>query len=63
MLLNCWFYVSGDTGHGIKEWVEFLLGPKAAFPHLKILFPTAPVRKYTPLDGAVRMFLQLLYDF
>jgi len=42
---------SGDTGHGVKAWVEMLLGAKAAFPHLKMIFPTAPVRPYTPLGG------------
>lgn len=42
---------SGDTGKGVKEWVNFLLGNDWNFPHLKVLFPTAPIRKYTPLGG------------
>ncbi|XP_065225560.1 lysophospholipase-like protein 1 isoform X4 [Planococcus citri] len=41
---------SGGTGSLSKEWVE-MLKPQIAFPHLKILFPTAPLRPYTPLMG------------
>ncbi|KAI4463542.1 lysophospholipase-related [Holotrichia oblita] len=43
-----WFL--GDTGNGIFEWMKFLIGD-FALPHLKFLFPTAPLRSYTPLNG------------
>uniref|UniRef100_A0A1B6GQS3 palmitoyl-protein hydrolase n=1 Tax=Cuerna arida TaxID=1464854 RepID=A0A1B6GQS3_9HEMI len=42
---------SGDTGSGAKAWVEMLMGERMAFPHLKVMFPTAPLRPYTPLNG------------
>lgn len=41
---------SGGTGSLSKEWVE-MLKPEIALPHLKIIFPTAPLRPYTPLFG------------
>lgn len=45
------FHGSGDTGKGACEWLEFLLSKDFQFPHLQILFPTAPQRPYTPLNG------------
>uniref|UniRef100_A0A1B6KUS9 palmitoyl-protein hydrolase n=2 Tax=Graphocephala atropunctata TaxID=36148 RepID=A0A1B6KUS9_9HEMI len=42
---------SGDTGSGAKAWVEMLMGERMAFRHLKVMFPTAPLRPYTPLNG------------
>lgn len=38
----------------MKEWIE-LLKKDIAFPHLKIIFPTAPVRPYTAHEGMVSM--------
>lgn len=47
----------GGTGQFSKEWVE-MLRENASFPHLKIMYPTAPMRPYTPLNGEVsRIFL------
>lgn len=45
------FHGSGDTGPGILDWIKFLIGE---FPssYIKFLFPTAPMRPYTPLGGA-----------
>ena len=35
----------GDSGAGIQEWVNNALGVKQlTFPHLRILYPTAPAR-------------------
>ena len=35
----------GDTGIGIQEWVNTALGvQQLTFPHLRLLFPTAPPR-------------------
>ncbi|XP_002016729.2 lysophospholipase-like protein 1 [Drosophila persimilis] len=45
------FHGSGDTGPGILEWVRFLLGRNLEYPHIKIVYPTAPMQKYTPLNG------------
>ncbi|XP_052220459.1 lysophospholipase-like protein 1 isoform X2 [Dreissena polymorpha] len=43
---------SGDTGIGIQEWVNSISGAKELrFPHLRILYPTAPPRPYTPNMG------------
>ncbi|CAL4098335.1 unnamed protein product, partial [Meganyctiphanes norvegica] len=42
---------SGDTGHGIREWVGAVLGKELSFPHIKILYPTAPRQGYTPMNG------------
>ncbi|GJQ82339.1 hypothetical protein Trydic_g411 [Trypoxylus dichotomus] len=44
------FHGSGDTGGGILDWVKFLIGDFTS-PHLKFLFPTAPLRPYKPLNG------------
>uniref|UniRef100_A0A1L8DYZ4 palmitoyl-protein hydrolase n=1 Tax=Nyssomyia neivai TaxID=330878 RepID=A0A1L8DYZ4_9DIPT len=45
------FHGSGDTGSNLVEWIRFLLGHDMTFGHIKIIFPTAPAQKYTPLDG------------
>ncbi|XP_016941347.1 lysophospholipase-like protein 1 [Drosophila suzukii] len=45
------FHGSGDTGPNVLEWVRFLLGRDLEYPHIKIIYPTAPKQKYTPLDG------------
>ncbi|CAH0560052.1 unnamed protein product [Brassicogethes aeneus] len=42
---------SGDTGQGVLNWVKFLVGDNFSLPHVKFLFPTAPLRPYTPLRG------------
>jgi phospholipase/carboxylesterase len=41
----------GDTGNGLIEWIKFLLGRNMEIPHVKFIFPTAPVQKYTPMGG------------
>lgn len=43
--------IIGDTSKGIYEWVQMLSGGNFTFPHLRVLFPTAPVRRYTPFGG------------
>lgn len=45
------FHGSGDTGPNVLEWVRFLIGRNLEYPHIKIIYPTAPKQKYTPLDG------------
>jgi len=46
------FHGSGDTGSNLIEWVRFLLGREMEFPHIKIVYPTAPLQPYTPMGGA-----------
>ncbi|XP_055847557.1 lysophospholipase-like protein 1 [Episyrphus balteatus] len=45
------FHGSGDTGSNLVEWVRFLLGRDLDFPHIKLIYPTAPLQPYTPLNG------------
>jgi hypothetical protein len=40
---------SGDTGEGAKEWVTAATGGGFTFPKTRIVFPTAPMRKYSLL--------------
>lgn len=44
---------AGDTGKGVNDWVKALLGKELTFPHIQIVYPTAPLQPYTPLNGAV----------
>lgn len=41
----------GDTGHNLVQWIHFLLGKNMDFPHIKLIYPTAPVQPYTPMNG------------
>lgn len=41
----------GDTGQGLMEWVRSILSRDLSFPHIRVLYPTAPLQPYTPLDG------------
>ncbi|XP_056424335.1 lysophospholipase-like protein 1 isoform X2 [Hyla sarda] len=42
-----------DSGPGIKSWIRELLKKDLAFSHIKVIFPTAPARPYTPMKGAI----------
>ncbi|XP_063775194.1 lysophospholipase-like protein 1 isoform X2 [Pseudophryne corroboree] len=44
---------SGDSGPGIRSWIKDILKKDLAFTHIKVIFPTAPARPYTPMQGAV----------
>lgn len=44
------FPISGSTGADIKEWVRLMV-EQFSFPHVKVLFPTAPLQPYTPAGG------------
>ncbi|XP_066451179.1 lysophospholipase-like protein 1 [Eleutherodactylus coqui] len=44
---------SGDTGPGIKSWVREILKKDLAFGHIRVIFPTAPARPYTPMMGGI----------
>lgn len=45
------FMFTGDTGKNLIEWIRFLLGREMEFPHIKVIYPTAPFKPYTPLGG------------
>ncbi|XP_028902957.1 lysophospholipase-like protein 1 isoform X1 [Ornithorhynchus anatinus] len=42
---------SGDSGQGMKDWIRRTLNRDLAFRHVKIIYPTAPLRPYTPRMG------------
>ncbi|XP_035697102.1 lysophospholipase-like protein 1 [Branchiostoma floridae] len=42
---------SGDTGEGVCSWIQDLIGNGLVFPHIRMVFPTAPPRPYTPMMG------------
>ncbi|XP_033733797.1 lysophospholipase-like protein 1 [Pecten maximus] len=44
---------SGDTGNGVSDWVKMASRGEFHFPHAKVLYPTAPIRPYTPMGGAM----------
>ncbi|KAK2910680.1 hypothetical protein Q8A73_008395 [Channa argus] len=44
---------SGDTGQGLRAWVRDVLVPDLAFSHIRVIYPTAPARPYTPMRGAL----------
>ncbi|CAH2103166.1 unnamed protein product [Euphydryas editha] len=44
------FHGSGASGDHMKEWVN-LMAKNFSFPHIKILYPTAPLQPYTPAGG------------
>ncbi|KAJ8737050.1 hypothetical protein PYW07_000321 [Mythimna separata] len=44
------FHGSGSSGADMKEWVRLMVS-NFSFPHLKVLFPTAPLQPYTPMGG------------
>ncbi|XP_018327450.1 lysophospholipase-like protein 1 [Agrilus planipennis] len=43
---------SGDSGKGIMEWIQSLV-QNFSLPHINFIFPTAPPKKYTPLNGQI----------
>ncbi|KAK0181712.1 hypothetical protein PV327_003975 [Microctonus hyperodae] len=45
------FHGSGDSASGIKEWIDIINREELKFPHVKIIYPTAPSQPYTPLQG------------
>ncbi|KAG1936160.1 lysophospholipase-like protein 1 [Pimephales promelas] len=44
---------SGDTGPGLLSWVADILGQNLAFENIRVIYPTAPSRPYTPMRGAL----------
>ncbi|KAM3968560.1 lysophospholipase-like protein 1 [Aphomia sociella] len=44
------FHGSGSSGADMKEWVRLMV-KNFSFPHIKIMYPTAPLQPYTPSGG------------
>ncbi|CAH0578104.1 unnamed protein product [Chrysodeixis includens] len=44
------FHGSGSSGADMKEWVRLMV-KNFSFPHIKVMYPTAPVQPYTPAGG------------
>nr|XP_033324099.1 lysophospholipase-like protein 1 [Megalopta genalis] len=47
------FHGSGSSGDDTKQWIDILLKDELKFPHIKIVYPTAPAQPYTPLHGVL----------
>ncbi|KAK7827137.1 hypothetical protein U0070_019933 [Myodes glareolus] len=44
---------SGHSGQGLREWIKTVLNQDLTFQHIKIIYPTAPSRPYTPMKGGL----------
>uniref|UniRef100_A0A8D0KJ62 Lysophospholipase-like protein 1 n=1 Tax=Salvator merianae TaxID=96440 RepID=A0A8D0KJ62_SALMN len=44
---------SGDTGQGIRTWIKQVLNQDLSFQHIRLIYPTAPARPYTPMRGSL----------
>ncbi|NWI09152.1 LYPL1 protein, partial [Crypturellus soui] len=44
---------AGDTGQGARTWIKQILNQDMTFQHIKVIYPTAPARPYTPMKGAL----------
>jgi len=42
---------SGDNGENFKMWGEACLNKEMNFPHIRVIYPNATVRPYTPNNG------------
>ncbi|KAL6442205.1 hypothetical protein ACFW04_002465 [Cataglyphis niger] len=48
------FHGSGGTAEDIKEWIDILNREKLQFPHIKLIYPSAPSQPYTPNSGMIQ---------
>ncbi|XP_004626997.1 lysophospholipase-like protein 1 [Octodon degus] len=44
---------SGDSGPGLRRWIKEVLNQDLTFQHIKLIYPTAPARPYTPMKGGI----------
>lgn len=51
--IHYYIFFLGDTGENVAEWLRLLTKNKPAFPRIKVIYPTAPLQPYTPLNGQV----------
>lgn len=42
--------ISGSSGADMKEWVRIMVS-NFSFPHIKVMYPTAPLQPYSPVGG------------
>lgn len=42
--------IPGSSGADMKEWVRLMV-KNFSFPHIKVMYPTAPLQPYTPAGG------------
>ncbi|XP_022364549.1 lysophospholipase-like protein 1 isoform X5 [Enhydra lutris kenyoni] len=43
---------SGDSGQGLRKWIQQVLNQELTFQHIKIIYPTAPPSEFfLPLGG------------
>lgn len=45
-----YFHGSGSSGEDMKQWVRLMV-KNFSFPHIKVMYPTAPLQPYTPAGG------------
>ncbi|XP_020298231.1 lysophospholipase-like protein 1 isoform X2 [Pseudomyrmex gracilis] len=45
---------AGGTGDDLKKWIHILNRGKLQFPHIKLIYPTAPSQPYTPSRGMIQ---------
>lgn len=48
-----YFTFAGGTAEDLKEWIDILNREKLQFPHIKLIYPSAPNQPYTPNSGMV----------
>ncbi|XP_012538443.1 lysophospholipase-like protein 1 [Monomorium pharaonis] len=48
------FHGSGGTAENLKEWINILNREKLQFPHIKLIYPSAPSQAYTPNNGMMQ---------
>ncbi|KAM9805710.1 lysophospholipase-like protein 1 [Syngnathus typhle] len=44
---------AGGTGQELRTWVRDVMMPGLTFAHIRVIYPTAPTRPYTPMNGAL----------
>ncbi|XP_032674535.1 lysophospholipase-like protein 1 [Odontomachus brunneus] len=48
------FHGSGGTAEDMKEWINIFTKEELQFPHIKLVYPSAPSQPYTPNDGMLQ---------
>lgn len=51
-LNSVYFCISGSNGADMKEWVSLMV-KNFSFPHINVLYPTAPLQPYSPAGGGL----------
>lgn len=54
-LFGFFFFAKGDNGENMKQWLDIINRRELNFPHIKIVYPSAPIQPYTPYKGEVRI--------